>query len=190
MASTSQNSNWVVASILVLAVAVTRSGHFGSAITLPDATLAAFFLSGAFGASAWIVPVLMLAAATVDYVAITTQDVDRHVLTPAYLFMIPTYAALWFAGRWYVRRAQGDRHAIIPLAIAVLVGASAAFLISNGSYFALSGYFGSLSAMMYATAVAQYFPHYMGWTVFYVAVGMALARATKRFAPAPALPKA
>ena len=177
-----RTSSWVTALILVCVVAVTRSGHFGSAIALPDATLAVFFLAGAFVASAWLVPALLVEAAIVDYVSITVQGVSSYCVTPAYTFLIPTYAALWFAGRWYARRAQQGHLALMALALAVVGGTSVAFLISNASFYALSGYFGALPATTYATLVARYFPQYLGGTVFYVVVGVALARVARQWA--------
>jgi hypothetical protein len=167
---------WALAFALAIALAVTRSGHFGSIVTPPDATLAVFFLAGAFVASVWMVPLLLLEAALVDYLAISIGGVSSYCVTPAYLFLIPTYATLWWAGRWYGRRLTDNRHAIVALAFAVISGTTVAFLISNGSFYALSGHFTTLSIATYATRVVQYYPPYVGWTALYAGVGVVLLR--------------
>lgn len=172
----SRFSSWALGSTLAVILAVTRSGHFGSITMPPDATLAVFFLAGAFVASAWLMPLLLLEAALVDYLAISVAGVCTHCVTPAYLFLIPTYATLWWVGRWYGRRLTNNGHAIVALALAVVVGTTVAFLISNGSYYALSGYFSSLSLTTYATRVAQYYPSYLSWTALYVGLGVAALR--------------
>jgi hypothetical protein len=161
---------------LALVLAVTRSGHFGSIATPPDATLAVFFLAGAFVASAWFVPLLLLEAALVDYLAISMGGVSSYCVTPAHVFLIPTYVALWWAGRWYGRRLSDNGHAVVALAFAVTVGTTVAFLISNGSFYALSGYFATLSPTTYATRVARYYLPYLGWTALYAGVGVAVLR--------------
>lgn len=169
-------SSWAFGFALAVVLAVTRSGHFGSIAMPPDATLAVFFLAGAFVASAWLVPLLLLEAALVDYLAISVDGVSSYCVTPAYLFLIPTYVTLWWAGRWYGRRLTDKGHAIVALAFAVIVGTTVAFLISNGSFYALSGYFASLSFTTYATRVAQYYPPYLGWTALYAGLGVAVLR--------------
>lgn len=172
----SRFASWALGSALAVVLGVTRSGHFGSIVTPPDATLAVFFLAGAFFASAWLVPLLLLEAALVDYLVISVGGVSSYCVTPAYLFLIPTYAALWWAGRWYGRRLTDNGHAIVALAFAVIFGTTVAFLISNGSFYALSGYFAALSLTTYATRVAQYYPPYLGWTALYAGVGVAVFR--------------
>lgn len=174
----SRFSSWALGSALAVVLGVTRSGHFGSIAMPPDATLAVFFLAGAFVAGAWLVPLLLLLleAALVDYLAISVSGVSSYCVTPAYLFLIPTYAALWWAGRWYGRRLANNGLAVVALAFAVIVGTTVAFLVSNGSFYAMSGYFASLSFTTYATRVAQYYPPYLSWTALYVGVGVAVLR--------------
>jgi hypothetical protein len=118
----------------------------------------------------------LLEAALVDYLAISVGGVSSYCVTPAYLVLIPTYAVLWWAGRWYGRRLTDNGHAIVALVVLVLVGTTVAFLISNGGFYALSGYFASLSLMTYATRVARYYPSYLGWTALYAVVGVAILR--------------
>lgn len=56
-------------------MALTRYGHFGSALSLPDASLAVFFLAG-FYLPAWMLPVLLIEAVGIDYLATTVGGVS------------------------------------------------------------------------------------------------------------------
>ena len=155
-----------IAVALAALMATTRFHHFGSAISLPDASQAIFFLAGFY-----LKPVFFLAflveAALIDYAAIS-NGVSGWCVTPAYPFLIATYASLWVAGRWYARRYHHVWGTLVPLASALLIGTSVAFLISNSSFYLLSGYFADMSLSGYAARVVQYFPPYVIHTFAYV----------------------
>jgi hypothetical protein len=52
------------------------------------------------------------------------------------------------------------------------VATALAFLVSNASFYGLSGYFGELSLAEYAARVARYFPSYLASTMAYVAAAV------------------
>ncbi|MDP3839272.1 MAG: hypothetical protein Q8Q54_10150, partial [Methylococcales bacterium] len=84
---------------LIALMALTRFHHFGDAFSLPDASLAVFFLAGlVFARRWWLLGFLLLEAAVIDYVAITHFNVSAFCVSAAYVFLIPTYAVMWFAG--------------------------------------------------------------------------------------------
>ena len=162
-----------IACALAALMAATRFHHFGSAMYLPDASLAVFFLGGlylrrtlAFGAYAGL-------AALIDYLAIAHGGVGDWCVTPAYAFLLPTYACLWWAGVWCSRHDRHGWRGYARLAGALLVATGLAFLISNASFYGLSGYFGELSLAEYAARVARYFPPYLVSAVAYVAAAIA-----------------
>ena len=62
-----------------------------------------------------------------------------------------------------------DWRALAPLFSAVFIGTSAAFLISNGSFYRLSGYFADMSWLEYGASVAPYYLPYMINTLVYIA---------------------
>ncbi|MBI3776747.1 MAG: hypothetical protein HY273_14590 [Gammaproteobacteria bacterium] len=154
--------------ILVLLMLATRFHHFGSSLTLPDASLAIFFIAGFYLRSMLFFGALLAEAGLIDYVA-TANGVDGWCMSPAYMFLIPTYACLWLAGRWYARRHSHTWRTLVPLAAALLLSTGMAFLISNASFYLLSGYFPAMRWTEYATRVAQYFPPYLGSAFLYVA---------------------
>jgi hypothetical protein len=99
------NKQYLTISALAMLMALTRSDHFGSAVTLPDASLAVFYLAGIFTGGIASFAVLLAEAALLDYVAITHWQVSDYCISPAYIFLIPTYAVMMFAGRWSAKYA-------------------------------------------------------------------------------------
>jgi len=67
-------------------------------------------------------------------------------------------------------RSRPDWRTFGPLLGALLGGVSAAFLVSNGSFYLLSGYFSETSWTEYAARVAKYYPPYLSGTLLYVAL--------------------
>lgn len=156
----------VVLAVLMLA---TRWHHFGDALHLPDASLAVFFIAGFFISNPLVFAALLLEAGAIDWFATSAGGVSDWCLSPAYWFLIPTYGALWGAGRWYARAHRRRLSTLIPLCGALVTSASVAFLISNGSFYVLSGRFPDMSWTEYAARVTQYYPPYVTSAFVYVA---------------------
>lgn len=162
--------------MLMVLMLATRFQHFGSAVTLPDASLAVFLLAGlavanyralaglAFG-------VLLLEAGGLDYYAIVIRGVSDWCVSPAYWFLIPTYAVMFGAGRWFAAHRQTTVKSGLLFAGVSCLATSAAFLISNSSFYLFSGKFAETSWQQYAERVAQYYPPYLGSALLYL--GMA-----------------
>ena len=152
--------------LLVLVMLATRMDHFGSAVTLPDASLAIFFLAG-FYLRPFAAFILFCAlAAGIDYWAITAQGVSDFCVTWAYGFLLPTYLAVWWAGRW----ASLNTDDKVLLISATIVSLLVAFLISNGSYYLFSGHFDKLDIVEYTGRVVQYLPRYLLAPLGYISV--------------------
>lgn len=163
-----------IACALAALMAATRFHHFGSPLHLPDASLAVFFLGGLYLRRAVAFGAYIGLAALIDYVAIVHGGVSDWCVTLAYAFLLPTYACLWWAGVWCCTHERHGWRGYARLAGALLVATGFAFLISNTSFYGLSGYYGELSLAEYAARIARHFPPYLASTVAYVAVAMAL----------------
>lgn len=166
----------MVGVMLAMLMLATRWHHFGDALHLPDASLAIFFIAGIFLSSALAFAALLLEAGAIDWIATSVGGVSDWCLSPAYWFLIPTYGALWAAGRWYALIHRRRVSTLIPLCGALFISTSIAFLISNGSFYALSGRFPDMSWTEYATRVAQYYPPYL-MSAFVYAVAAAFVYA-------------
>lgn len=159
---------------LVVLMAATRMHHFGSALHLPDASLAVFLLAGFFITSQLFFAGLLLEAGALDYVAITHLGVSNWCVTPAYWFLIPTYAVLWFAGRYYARIHQQSWRSLGIYSGIAFAAVSVAFLISNGAFYLFSGRYPDMNVAEYGVRVAQYYPQYLTGGLLYLACAAAL----------------
>ncbi len=171
-----QNKTFWIGAALVSLMAATRYQHFGSALTLPDASYAVFFLGGLFlgrvrGALA-ILSVLILEAALVDFYAINFNGISAYCVTSAYGFMVFAYAALWFVGRWFAPRFESSAKGLASLAVAAAFAGSAAFIIANVSFYLLAGYFDSMSVVEYVSRVTPYFGSYVAVMAMYIGLAV------------------
>lgn len=169
---------------LIALMVLTRFHHFGDVLHLPDASLAVFFFAGFYRVGAYgknaLFAFLLVMAGLIDYVAIANGTSDWCV-SPAYVFLMPTYALMWLAGRYC--------SVVKSLAIAVglvTLAASAAFTVSNGSFYLLSGRFGDLSVAEYAARVARYYPSYVGSALIYALAGLLIIKIVKALPAIPA----
>jgi hypothetical protein len=171
-----QNKAFWVGVALALLMAATRYHHFGSALTLPDASYAVFFLGGlllgrARGALAMLA-VLILEAALVDFYAINFAGISTYCVTSAYGFMVVAYAALWLVGSWFAPRYETSAKGLASLAGVTAVAGSAAFIIANVSFYLLAGYFDSMSVVEYVARVSYYYGSYVAVMLMYVGLAV------------------
>lgn len=162
---------------------ITRSGvvgsHFGSALNLPDASWAVFWLLGF-----WVRPMRWLiaafiASATADYFAVQ-QGTSADCFTPAYIFLIPAYLSLWVMGRWAQRQSMLEESTWVTPALSILVGVFACFTLANIGIYLASDTINQLSIWNYTVAVAHYLPLYLTTTALYVSVDLLLAYVIKQ----------
>ena len=171
MRPTPSQKHFALFALFAVLMAATRYHHFGSALHLPDASLAVFFLVGFYLRSFVYFPLLLVEAGLIDYLAITAGGVSDWCVTPAYGFLIPTYACLLYGGRWYAERHRTAWSTLPWLFGAVFIATSFAFLISNASFYTLSGRFPDLAWAEYGARVAKYYPSYLTSTFVYIAGG-------------------
>jgi hypothetical protein len=161
----------------------TRSHHFGSAIALPDASLAVFFLAGLWAAQSKFFIFLLVEATCIDYVAITHMGVSSYCISPAYVFLIPTYGILWWAGRTAKKWPTFTTSDVLRKLAVLVVATTAAFAISNGSFYTLSGKFSDSSSAEYMARISQYFLPYLTSTLIYYISIIAVVKLLSNFLP-------
>jgi hypothetical protein len=179
-----QTRTVAIFAVLAALMAATRFSHFGSAVSLPDASYAVFFLGGLYlsriaRASVAVFSVLTVEAGLIDYYATSVQGISDWCMSPAYWFLIPTYGSLWLVGRWFASRnamQEGSLNgkAWIGLGVAAWAGSSFAFVFSNATFYMFSGRFAEMSAAEYASRVAQYYISYVSMALLYIACAVAL----------------
>ncbi len=161
---------WAVALLLGMLMIITRYQHFGSALLLPDASWPIFIAAGFYlHQSRWLVLFLALAAA-IDYFAITQGGVEAYCISPAYTFLVPAYASLWWGGRWFAAQYRGSVKDIFLLAWVIVVSTSVCFVISNGAYHWLSGQYDNTTIANYWRETLKYYPRFLRATALYTSV--------------------
>lgn len=152
---------------LLALLAVTRVGHFGSAVSLPDASLAVFLMGGLWLGGLGCFAAFSAIAFGIDVYLAKSAVEAGWCLTPAYGGLIASYGVMWLAGRFLGRAPE------LPparLALVGLLAVLAAFTVANVSFWAYSGYFGEMTAGDYAGRVVQYLPPYLGSTALYLSL--------------------
>jgi hypothetical protein len=177
----------IIASLAML-MGATRFSHFGSAVSLPDASYAVFFLGGLYlakatRATAGAFVLLIIEAGLIDFYATSALGVSDWCMTTAYWFLIPTYGSLWLIGHWFAlsHTAKGqtmsghnESKALVGLALVAWAATSFAFVFSNATFYLFSEHFADMSTLEYATSVAQYYVSYVSVALLYIACAVAL----------------
>lgn len=164
---------------LMALMAATRFHHFGTSFSLPDASLAVFFLAGLWVGGRYLFISLLVEAGLIDYIAITQFGVSDFCVSQAYVFLIPTYAAMWLGGKWCGKFSTLTAASGTQQFAALTLSTSAAFLISNGSFFLLSGRYPEISWAQYFERSAIYYPPYLTSTLIYGVVIFGLVSVAK-----------
>ena len=159
---------------LIALMVVTRFHHFGDVVHLPDASLAVFFFAGFYRKKAFFGFLLALAA-LIDFVAIK-NGTSSWCVSPAYVFLIPTYAVMWFDGRYCSTFKSMNIFELTMQLVLLILAASAAFAVSNGSFYLFSGRYDNLGWGQYSIRVARYYLPYVGYTLGYAVAGWAIVK--------------
>lgn len=155
---------------LMVLMTATRFHHFGTPFALPDASLAVFFLAGLWLGGRYLFAMLLLEAGLIDYLAITQLGVSDFCVSEAYVFLIPTYVAMWLGGKWCGKFTFLSVASVTQQFAALVMATSTAFLISNGSFYLLSGRYPDRSWTQYFDRFTMYYPSYLTSTLIYVVV--------------------
>ncbi len=164
--SLSARTQFIIGLILATLLVLTRSQHFANLHHLPGASWAAFFLAGVYIKSRWGFSALLGITLLVDLSALWS-GLYSSCFTPAYFMLLPAYASLWFAGRWYAKQHDLTLNSLLFLCAAVLVGTFSCELLSSGGYYLFSGKF-EPSLSEFASRLVQYYPYSIESTAFYV----------------------
>lgn len=178
---------------LALVMAATRIHHsfLHHFDAVPDASWGVFFLAGFWlrGSARWAFPLLMAEAVLIDYAVITNQGLDfwsHYCVSTAYWFLIPSYFSLWLGGSLLAKHAHGLRLSSVAMgAAAVLASVTVCYLLSNGSFYWLSGSVPaprSMSAWM--ENLGDWYLPFLQTTAAWVALGAVLHLLARQLARA------
>ncbi|MDH4127502.1 MAG: hypothetical protein OEV44_02025 [Spirochaetota bacterium] len=166
---------------LVAILFITRGHHAPLGLTLPDATLATFFIGGVFLRSSIYMIGMFIIAGLVDYLAFSS-GVSTFCITTAtgsisvsYLFLIPAYAVMWFAGEWFRKINREKLSSLGILGLVLFSSTLIAFIISDYSFYFFSGKFDGVNLNDYTQkiiSVPGYLSGYFGYTFLYVSLAV------------------
>lgn len=168
MKNISVNSKKAFALAACVAVMIgTRGKHFGVGFNLPDATLAIFFIAGIYLRQI-AYPVLLMASATmIDYFSVQ-NGASSWCITPAYLFLIPTYLTMWFGGKTFSSLDIASIGQGLAFGAELFTSSALAFTISSGGYYLFSGHFAEPTVAEFIQRALQYSPSYIGNVFIYM----------------------
>ena len=184
MLNLSARQQIAISLVLVLIMLLTRSHHWASIHSLPDASWAIFFLLGVYVRALWVVPALIAASVVIDYVAITWGGVSDFCVSPAYWLLIPAYAVLFAGGRFYARGHRLSVMGLLRLVGVALAVVLVAQLLTTGGFYFFSGRFADPTLAGLMLRLEKYFPPMLATFALYLgvaaAVHLALAAAFRR----------
>ncbi len=167
---TSSRSQRVVGLLLAAAMICTRGQHFASVDALPSASWAVFFLAGALLRPMWALPAFFVLSSLLDIGSLAAGTITDWCLSPAYWALALAYAALWLGGHVYARLHR-ERWSDVPrLALALVVTASVAYLLSKGGFYFFSGRYPEPTLSGFVARIPQYYPRALGTLAGYVGV--------------------
>ena len=174
MMELTRRQTWIILFVLSILMLLTRSSHSISLEILPNASWAIFFIGGFYLRRAGWFLFFLMQAFLLDLVAVTWGGVSNFCVSPAYPFLLPAYAALWFSGRWYASHFILARNNIPVFIFSIFSGALVCELFSSGGFYFVSGRFADISLTGFAERFIIYFPSSLGNLLFYVAIAGAL----------------
>ncbi len=135
---------------------------------MPDASWAVFFLAGFYFRRVRELALLLAVAIISDYVAISGFGICDACISPAYVFLLPAYGALWMAGAAYARYYRFEPETLLPLAGLAFLGTAACELLSSGGFYFFSGRFAETSLAGFGERWLSYFPQSLAGVAFYL----------------------
>ncbi|TWI14146.1 hypothetical protein [Aerolutibacter ruishenii] len=166
-----RNTVVMVAALAVL-MCMTRFSHFGTAIHLPDASMAVFFLGGLYVRRHLAFLGFVALAGALDFVSVRYAGTSDFCITPAYSFLLPAYAVLWYAGRVFAGRLQASAGSLAMAAGVALLANTLSFVISNGAFYWLGGRYAEPHFAEYVARLMHWAPMFVRTSMAYVVVAL------------------
>lgn len=153
---------------LLIVMAITRTGYIS---LIQDASWTVFFLVGFYLRSYIGLPIIILLAIIIDFSMIKAQGGHQdYYLSPSYLFIIPAYAALWFAGRFFANRYDESIKGLFMFITAAVIGNIACDLISSAGFFWMSAELVELEFTQFFERTVDFMPVYLKTTMLYLSI--------------------
>jgi hypothetical protein len=163
-------TQWLIGLFLALLMVVTRSHQISLQYHFYDASSAIFFLAGMYLAPRRVFIALCMLAAAIDWTAINAGGISNICITPAYAMLLPAYASLWAAGRWYKQHHRDTLMTLVPLFASAAAASFIAELFSSGGFYFLGGQFADVTLAGFIPRLVEYFPSMLRTMLMYVSL--------------------
>lgn len=158
----------ILLALMVLMLA-TRYHHFGTALHLPDASMAIFFVAGFYLAGTVALPLLLAEAGLIDYIAISLAGVSDFCVTPAYSMLVVAYGALWYGGALLAKKYyKPSLSSVLPAGLIAAASCLVSFAVSNGSFYWMGGRELNTSLAGWFERFMQYMPSFVSVALLYI----------------------
>jgi hypothetical protein len=158
----------IIAALLMLLLVSTRPHTFGMITHLPNASVAIFFAAGFYLRKYILFWLFFAVVMLLDYLSITVGGVSSFCVSPAYWFMIPAYAINWEAGKLFKRYYSFSFRSLFILCGLAFFASSLAFVITNGSFYLISGRYADQNWAEYFMRFKMYYPYYVASACAYI----------------------
>ena len=166
----SNNKQWLIAAFLLGIMLLSRGGLIAH---VQDASWAIFFLVGFYLRNYLGLPILMLSAIAIDFAVIAARGGHQdYYLTPSYLFIIPAYSALWFAGRFVANKYSESLKGLMTFISAAVIGVVACDVISSGGFYLMSAPILELSMSELTIRIVEFLPLSLKTTMLYLSIAL------------------
>lgn len=164
-----RNQQLTIGALLLVTLVVTRSHLINH---IQDASWAIFFLVGFYFRGSkferYAFPAFWLVAFATDLLVIEAKGGESFCFTVSYPFLIPAYASLWFAGRWFAKRYSENLRGLLYFVGAAVVGITVCDIISSGGFYWFSGRFTDTNMAEFASRIQAFLPMFMKTTMMYL----------------------
>lgn len=171
------NSQGMIYLILAILLIATRPYHFASALHLPSASLAVFFLLGFFQSRFKVFLLFYALSIGIDLSSSYARGAFGDCLTRTYPMLIVCYFVLWSLGNkcfFKLKNAsENTALAVLKTLVGLFIASSISFFISNGSYYWFSGKFEQANFSQYSERVAMYYLPHIQSPFLYVSIALA-----------------
>ena len=160
---------------LFFLMALTRNSHSLTAFSLPDATMALFFIGGFHLKDLRWFAGLFLLSTLIDAITSYTDPSMNLWLNISYFGMIFAYGAMWLGG-YITIKVKSLIYLFIISVVSTLIG----FIISTQTFNLLSGRFPDMNIKQSIQTGWEYLPQSLLYTIVYLIVFLGIQSLFKR----------
>lgn len=164
----SKNKQIIIAGLLLVIMLASR------AEVIPyfqDASWAMLFALGFYIRPYFAIALFLIAIMGIDFAQIAARGGHQdYYLSPSYLFIIPAYFSLWWAGRFFSKRYSDDLKGLILFITCSVMGIIICHLISAAGYYWMSMKFINLSLDEFISRTLDFLPLALQVNLMYLSV--------------------